>query len=817
MRMITIHDMQRRINGLRELESESTLSNTTFIESANALSKSGRSQDIVRLIESMAKSSSDIPFRYYMKLYDALLEQGSMSISKKMAGFVNNEVMPKVRDAMQTLHLIHRRLGKTKSKAGNTSYIHKSQENLQTSITSPLTSTGQLYTPPGSTVHVSHQADEVANEAYQAMYDSLFIYSHCDRVLENYDRISKRFNLEMLFNENTRQNDVYDTVVELCGFIDTYNMPTDIKFNTVIETAWYGFESNTIDYERKDILEAAVEYFAFKENGISACREIIETTLFFDKDEDTKNIDILMEEEPEEDTKPSISESVMNYCIHITETMNTKTDEVDFDKIFADFKKKELNDDATKNNKLKNLVTRLYSKNVSNIVGETPKFFRWIRSFFIIGSATVPVIGPVLMAVSYIADRCITLSLERKEVEQMVICFNKEIESSKAKLASTKDEQTRERLEKYIETLTEASYKIKNYYNDLFDGNEDHPDPDDLGTEKQDDEWFVNEALINKIANMLEKEYEHIGVKNNVLNEDTIYRLIRFGKIANDDIVNIATAAAKFPSAFYKDTVTKAIRDSIEDIDNGTKEFDTTIDKYIAVDNLNTSFNILKNTDPVPETENLNEAILNAECILEANSAICTLINNMEDNRGSMLEASFLNTLRMASMKLKNAMTKANDRERSMSKNLDAAVNNLTKGVERALTNDNREAVVKGTFLPSASKVIKICLSIAAIGGSIGLATGTAVYGIAAAVISLIGYIGCSAKFKAKERQMVIDEIEIELKICKKYIEIAESKNDMKALRELLSIQRNLERQLQRIKYKMKVNFGQKYYDSKAD
>jgi len=67
---------------------------------------------------------------------------------------------------------------------------------------------------------------------------------------------------------------------------------------------------------------------------------------------------------------------------------------------------------------------------------------------------------------------------DSEEVEQMVICFNKEIESSKAKLASTKDEQTRERLEKYIETLTEASYKIKNYYNDLFDGNEDHPDPD---------------------------------------------------------------------------------------------------------------------------------------------------------------------------------------------------------------------------------------------------------------------------------------------------------------------------------------------------
>ena len=63
---------------------------------------------------------------------------------------------------------------------------------------------------------------------------------------------------------------------------------------------------------------------------------------------------------------------------------------------------------------------------------------------------------------------------------------------------------------------------------------------------------------------------------------------------------------------------------------------------------------------------------------------------------------------------------------------------------------------------------------------------------------------------------MVIDEIEIELEMCEKYINIAEQKNDMKALRQLLTTKKELERQRQRIKYKMRVDFGQKYYDSKA-
>lgn len=822
MRMITISDVRRRIRGFRE--QEATLSNAIFIESANTLSQSGRSNDIKRLIESMTSSNVVIPFRSYMKLYDALVEKGNISDIKKIGTYIAEEATPKVRDAAQTLQLIHRRLGRTKSKVGNTSYVHKAQDALQDALAAAATSSnssGELYTTPGTTIHVSGQEtpEEAANECYRMMYENMEVYSHCDRVLENYDRISKRFNLEILFNENTRLNGVYDTIVELCTRIDTYNMPTAVKFNTVLETAWYGFESNGIEYTRSQILEAAVEYFAFKEDGLSSCKDIIETTLFFDKNEDTKDIDILMEDEPEEKVKPTITESVMAFCIPIQENeKTTENGEADFEKIFNDFKQKEIAKDPTKDNKLKNLITKLYAKNVTDIVNETPKLLRWVRSFFILGTATIPVIGPVVTAVSYIADRFITLDMDRKEVEKMLICFNQEIEAANAKLASTNDEQTRERLEKYIDSLSSGLTKIKTYYDDLFAEGEDHPDASSLGVEDKDDEMFMNEALLNHICTMIEREYEFVDANStSVLTEDAVYRLIRFGKLGNDDIINIATAAAKFPDCFYKDTVTKAIKDSMTDVANGTRDFDTMIDKYITSDSLNAASNILKTTEPEPQTNNLNEALLNAEFILEVNSALCTLINNMNDDRSTLFEASFTNTLRMASMKLKNALTKASDKEKSMSRNLDAALNNFTKSIEASFTNDNREAVVKGTFMPSASKVIKIGLSIAAIGGAVGVAVSSAVTGICVAVISLIGYIACSAKFKAKERQMVIDEIEIELKICQKYIDIAEQKNDMKALRELLSIQRNLERQRQRIKYKMKVNFGQKYYDAKAD
>ena len=45
--------------------------------------------------------------------------------------------------------------------------------------------------------------------------------------------------------------------------------------------------------------------------------------------------------------------------------------------------------------------------------------------------------------------------------------------------------------------------------------------------------------------------------------------------------------------------------------------------------------------------------------------------------------------------------------------------------------------------------------------------------------------------------------------MCERYMRQAEEKNDMKAIRQIEQIQRNLERQQQRIKYRMKVIYKQ--------
>ncbi len=804
MRKVTITDVRNRARNLSETTKPIDQS---VCKSFSELAVNGRIKDIENAIKNISEYNMNVPFYNIMEMYDAVVSRGSNNDIERIGNIIIESSLPKVRDAKQTQTLLRRRLGRTKTKLNAGSYITKSIGEIinaqQSASPAPVSS---------SNSYSSDAADNVVAEMYCKMYEAATVYENIDRVLENYDRISKRFNLEILFNENSRINGINDTIVELCNRIDTYTMPTDVKFNIAIETAWYGFESNNIDYEKSQILETAIDYFLFKENGLNNCKNVLDTTIFFDKDKDMGDIDILMEDEPNDAdsiyTPNSIDESIISHCCAdfvLNEEMFTKNDgTADFEKIFDNFKKTELSENPE--SKLKSLVNKLYSRSVSGVVEETPKFLAWIRSFFILGSGAIPVIGPVLAVIGYIADRCIQLHMEKDQIAKMVICFNKEIESANKKLNSTKDRQTKEKLKKYIDSLEKGTSKIRSYYEDLFDADEEHPDSYSMGTDNDfdfDDMFDFDEAFTG-----LSNSVENFKNNTSIITEEMMYSLIRYGNLDVDDMINIATAAAKFPNVFYKDTVESAIKDSINEIRNNNSNFDTLLGKYMKSTALNTAYSTLMTTEKELPSEDICIAKEQFDAIAESYSAINIFINSISENNDicNIMEASFTNGLKMASMKLKNAMKKLSDKGRKTSKNIDISLNNLTKGIERSLTNDNREAIIKGSILPSASKVIKAGMLAAGVGYLVSPVV---------SVIGALGYLACSGKYKAKERQMIIDELEIELKMCKKYIDIAESKNDMKALKDLLTTQRNLERQLQRIKYKMKVQYGQKYYDNK--
>lgn len=789
MRQVTITDVRTRLRGLTLTQSSQ---NYVLAESAQGIIESRNVKSVKTFIEKCSGLKDQIPMQIYCDLFESIIPIGNKSDICNIGNYIAENMIHKVRDASEYAPVFKSRITRWQNKLKSPIDVNDFSINIP-SPTTPVS---------------SHQEDipkeniDAAIEAFSKMLDKCEIYAECDRLLNNYNTISKRFNLDKVFIENSRRS-ISDIVVDLCEKIDTYNISNNIKFCTVIETAWYGFETYSIPYIKSDILETAVNYFLFKPDGIKSCRSILEATLFFDKEKDMKNIDILMEEEPENDKPVDIDEAIM----HTVSTHEAPiVESTDFNAIFNKFKKTELglNDDKPQN-KIKHLVSILYRKDVNSIVEGTPDLLKWFRMFFIVGTCAIPVIGPVLAGVQFIADKFIEIYKDREELPKMIRCFNNEIKVSKSRLADEEDKEKREKLEKYIESLERAKNKLSIYYNELLTDKEK-----EIGVNiDTDDDFNIDDFLENNAVTKMTANLEHLIEIANTINPNSIRELM--GKINENDLSIIAKVINEYPDEFYKENAIDGIIKKMNDIRTGRIQYESAIDKSIKLSALSNALSILENgrstiTYKFYNYDNLDKVFDDFNMFVEAYSAIAIMIDTY-NSEGTMLEASITNKLNVAMMKLRNSFTKMGDAEKRLSRNLDMGMSGFKKGIERALTTDNREAVIRGSILPSFSKIVKLCLVNAGL---------IALHQPLIAVIVTLGYFACSAKFKAKERQMVIDEIEIELEMCEKYIQIAETKNDMKALRQLLTTKKELQRQLQRVKYKMQVDFGQKYYSAEA-
>jgi len=135
-------------------------------------------------------------------------------------------------------------------------------------------------------------------------------------------------------------------------------------------------------------------------------------------------------------------------------------------------------------------------------------------------------------------------------------------------------------------------------------------------------------------------------------------------------------------------------------------------------------------------------------------------------------------------------------KEKSMWQTIDAHMSGFMKAIEKSMTSNRREAIIKGSIIPSFSKCIKTAMVIG------GAAFVNPILGL----ITALGIYGSSKALNARERQLIFDEIETELKVIDKQIQLADNDGDIKQYRLLLQYQKKLERERQRIKYGMKVH-----------
>ena len=161
--------------------------------------------------------------------------------------------------------------------------------------------------------------------------------------------------------------------------------------------------------------------------------------------------------------------------------------------------------------------------------------------------------------------------------------------------------------------------------------------------------------------------------------------------------------------------------------------------------------------------------------------------------------------LNLAFQGFRRDLVKLTSKEKEMCKGLDASLSSFKRGIEKSLTSDRREGIIRGSIIPSFSRCIKL-----AIAGGITYAINPVM-----AVIAAIGALGVSVSLTHKERKAILDEIDIELKVVEKEIELAEKDDDMKKYKQLLKYQKALRRESQRIRYKLKIK-GQSLPDPEA-
>lgn len=155
-------------------------------------------------------------------------------------------------------------------------------------------------------------------------------------------------------------------------------------------------------------------------------------------------------------------------------------------------------------------------------------------------------------------------------------------------------------------------------------------------------------------------------------------------------------------------------------------------------------------------------------------------------------EMNLVNNLKLAQQRFKKSIVKMSDKEKKLSHQMDSVYDRFVYQIEKNMSNKNREAVIKGSVIPSFSALIKLAL-----------AAGVASFiSPVLSAITVLGGLAASKKATANERKYILDEIEIQLKVVDKKLQLAENNNDMKSYEQLLKIQRQLQSERNRIIYR---------------
>lgn len=650
----------------------------------------------------------------------------------------------------------------------------------------------------GVVTAMSKKADSaVKKEAVSVIESALDKNIEERRIIANHEMISKRFNVDSFVRENLMfSNDPSEVLYEMCSFVETYKLGLDSKFKIALEECLFAMAKNNIEVDEETVLEAVTDFFIsneMKKNDKGGqIFDIMDKVCKSSKL--ISNWDYIKDLQKHCKSKNAVKESMI-----LTEAdkgiINTLGNAKNLGKETIN-KFKSLSDKTVPD--LKTVINKLFIlKRDEDVINDTSNVLSLI--FYLIIIAGTFAIGVLPGILGLIVTKTINMHLERKYYDKVLKKWYAHRDATATKMEKCKDPEKKKKLEEYLKELDKNIEKLEDY-SDAMRGDDEKKSSEKRpeNYSKKDDDDFGDLGFGFEASNMASDiEAISFGVENikwdRNLVENTLLSYEGAQKLSTDDLNYLAEFAIRYPGMLSLDKIHEAVCIKEKSI----LDESTSVMSYVETgfcSSIKEKVELAKKKED--EVKYLEKDTTTKDVFKELND-LYKYTSNINHHISCFNELSMTSNLKLAADKLMNGVSKLSDKEQVASRTLDGACRLMQRSVERALTMENREAVIRGDILPSLSKIIKL----AAVTGVAAL-----IHPALAAII-LIGRFAMSAKIRTKERQMVVDELSVELKMIDKYIQDADDKKDYKKERELMLVKKKLQNQYSRLSYNINVEW----------
>ena len=636
------------------------------------------------------------------------------------------ESITKVRDANQFKNYLQRKMalhkGRVKNKVSNiVDKVHNDIKNGAKTAASNIASA-----VPGN----SGDGEQAAHETLNMMYKVACENVTYDRIIKNYEKIGKRFDIDKIVIEKVfTKDDAVRETARICKLIDTYNMSSINKFKVATENYLFVLSKNACPYNTVDIVEAAADYFLLNSDDKELYSVALESTL-----NDMANYN------------PFGSSDISKIVDKINKPKETDLDEViDFntnrmDAYIAQFKHNPTHTEFVKMiETLPNVVGMKTYINHMDIIFDTLNMINDDTTQYFV---TLLKFNEALLS-----------CYEGKDKVDLI----KSLLAIYEQYANKIDKDIVDRMRLLVANINES----------------------------------VDESLITLPAkiDMLLESLESLAEKDaNSLIEES------FDRFSLDDIDGITQLTKLDPSVIKPSGYQTVLKDTLR---TARRKQYKTFEDYEKIDCIKDNLNKLKDIDDSSDEDmSLDEAIISTK----VKEACVNSLYDFTKYPTTLKEMNIVNTIAMASEKVKAKLSDVSADVSNLSRQFDAQMDQL-KGVvnTKDLESENREAVIAGNILPKASRIIKLAIT-----AGVGYFINPAI-----SVIVVLGYLGMSLDAQSKERRKVLEEIELELEMTNRYLKKAEDDGSLEKQRELLKIKKKLESQKARLMYNMAFKHGE--------